>query len=410
MFRNQPISPPRPLWYECAMNGSITRAGDCATLRITREAAAAAMSRDAGVDPNRHAQRRPALPRGERRAMDLGLRDLRKIEHELSTAVAEEEHRVRVDEMKKRAITTAGSYDEFKNLVACADLKPVSGKAIQTELLEPRRGFIPGSGLVRGAESEKVRVGRRRRAGGDDDATVATVASADASSALAASMTPADEVPVWTKAPTSPAEFERDWRRCSRGVRGPSRAQLRYLRFVDPSVLHRLFLADIDVTLLESIVAALAVAPTLEPDWTPRESVLILSSLVLDLADPKKSSAKPAAGPFVPSRKMSLLSHLVPAGTRESVLRILDEAAAVAATTADVEEGAEGGAGGGGGAGEGAGGGADADVGHDGVRASGGVVEEGRVVGERAPEAEAREESRMRVLRDIFRPKGKGTK
>lgn len=31
----------------------------------------------------------------------------------------------KTDEMKKRAIRTAKNYDEFKNLVACANLKPV---------------------------------------------------------------------------------------------------------------------------------------------------------------------------------------------------------------------------------------------------------------------------------------------
>lgn len=30
--------------------------------------------------------------------------------------------------MKKRAILTAESYDEFKNLVACATLEPISSK------------------------------------------------------------------------------------------------------------------------------------------------------------------------------------------------------------------------------------------------------------------------------------------
>jgi hypothetical protein len=33
---------------------------------------------------------------------------------------------VKTDAMKKRAIHTARSYDEFKNLVACACQKPVT--------------------------------------------------------------------------------------------------------------------------------------------------------------------------------------------------------------------------------------------------------------------------------------------
>ena len=42
----------------------------------------------------------------------------------------EEESRVRIDNMKKKAITTAHSYDEFKNMVACANLKPLQSKEI----------------------------------------------------------------------------------------------------------------------------------------------------------------------------------------------------------------------------------------------------------------------------------------
>lgn len=53
---------------------------------------------------------------------------------ELSTSMFEDQRYKRVDEMKKKAITTSQNYDEFKNLVACASdmLEPVSS----TELRE----------------------------------------------------------------------------------------------------------------------------------------------------------------------------------------------------------------------------------------------------------------------------------
>lgn len=40
-------------------------------------------------------------------------------------ALEEDVKYYKTDEMKKRAIKTAKSYDEFKGLVACACLKPV---------------------------------------------------------------------------------------------------------------------------------------------------------------------------------------------------------------------------------------------------------------------------------------------
>ena len=39
-----------------------------------------------------------------------------------------EEERVNIDEMKKRAITKARSYDEFRQMVLCANLKPMKSK------------------------------------------------------------------------------------------------------------------------------------------------------------------------------------------------------------------------------------------------------------------------------------------
>lgn len=60
--------------------------------------------------------------------MELEGLDRRKLERELASAVEDEERRLRVDEMKKRAIATARTYDEFRSLVACANQKPISTK------------------------------------------------------------------------------------------------------------------------------------------------------------------------------------------------------------------------------------------------------------------------------------------
>jgi hypothetical protein len=52
--------------------------------------------------------------------------DRKKLEAELLSSIAKDTERKAVDTMKKRAILSASSYDEFKNLVACANLQPLS--------------------------------------------------------------------------------------------------------------------------------------------------------------------------------------------------------------------------------------------------------------------------------------------
>jgi hypothetical protein len=63
--------------------------------------------------------------------------DRGSLERELASAVDREQHRRDVDEMKKRAIHTARSYDEFKNLVACAGMKPLSRQDIGSKAVVP---------------------------------------------------------------------------------------------------------------------------------------------------------------------------------------------------------------------------------------------------------------------------------
>ena len=54
--------------------------------------------------------------------------DKSKLERELSESFSIEHKRKSEDEMKKRAILTARSYDEFRNLVSVATLKPIASK------------------------------------------------------------------------------------------------------------------------------------------------------------------------------------------------------------------------------------------------------------------------------------------
>ena len=55
-----------------------------------------------------------------------GVFDTGALERELAASVEADARYHREDDMKKRAITVAPTYDDFRNMVACAHLKPLS--------------------------------------------------------------------------------------------------------------------------------------------------------------------------------------------------------------------------------------------------------------------------------------------
>jgi Dynein attachment factor N-terminus len=54
-----------------------------------------------------------------------GVLDAAKLQKEMTSALRADEKRKKVDTMKKRAIHTCGSYDEFRHMVSCAELNTV---------------------------------------------------------------------------------------------------------------------------------------------------------------------------------------------------------------------------------------------------------------------------------------------
>jgi predicted nucleic acid-binding Zn-ribbon protein len=101
---------------------------------------------------------------------------LDKVRKELEVAVAADSTYTRVNDMKKRAISTAATYDEFKGLVACAQdgLKPVTNKELQEDLLHPttkaeKRAvgtedrLVEAEATVRAGASSRPRFGRKRK-------------------------------------------------------------------------------------------------------------------------------------------------------------------------------------------------------------------------------------------------------
>lgn len=140
----------------------------------------------------------------------------KKLEAELSEAMAKDGERKAVDDMKKRAILTAASYDEFKNLVACANLKPLS-----------RDDF---------AKRASVSV---NHALGGGAGTSASAARGELHSSKAH--------------PRTAGEFDREWRRV--GKAAANRVRLLY-ECCAAGMLPSIFRAELDAVLLGDAICA----------------------------------------------------------------------------------------------------------------------------------------------------------
>lgn len=134
--------------------------------------------------------------------MDPKLRST--IESELSSAVTREREYYQVDEMKKRAITTATSYEEFKNLVACATQKPLDRDDFT------RKAVVSSNKAVRASGTAAAAAGGFGSAASLSDAMLAASAAGRAQKALAATKRGESAAGAVVK---TAAEFDRDWRR-----------------------------------------------------------------------------------------------------------------------------------------------------------------------------------------------------
>ncbi|TYZ67176.1 hypothetical protein PybrP1_001670 [[Pythium] brassicae (nom. inval.)] len=154
-------------------------------------------------------------------SIEHGSFDTAALQQELAQALEDDRLYKLTDNMKKRAIHTAANYDDFKNLVACADLKPISQKELrdfsrnerQTNLtykLKPRREFGRG---------------------------------------LAFEAPPAD----LHAAPATSVAFCRNWRRYLK----TSSEKLRYLKLTTAPTLGEIFKSDLDADLFAEIVGVL---------------------------------------------------------------------------------------------------------------------------------------------------------
>lgn len=188
--------------------------------------------------------------------------DTSKLESELRSALEFDVRYRQQDNMKKKAVKVSGSYDEFKAMVACAHLKTLSSKEVQS-LAAPKKGWQK-SHVAADSTSATVTLQQEQRAAeaasvaGDSGgiAMSAGLSSSSSSDPTAAAATAASKVitvaPNLTfLRPKSALALERDLQKLSvPGQRTCYLAQLGHKR------VHKLLKGDAGCDVLELILAA----------------------------------------------------------------------------------------------------------------------------------------------------------
>ncbi|KAF1320414.1 Coiled-coil domain-containing protein, partial [Globisporangium splendens] len=156
-------------------------------------------------------------------SIEHGCFDTAALQQELAQALEDDRVYKLTDSMKKRAIHTAANYDEFKNLVACADLKPISQRELRDFSRNERQTSL----------SYKVEARKEFRR----------------DLQLKASPTALNQPPANT------VEFCRNWRRYLKS----NDEKLRYLTLTTPTRLGEIFKSDMDADLMAEIIHILVV-------------------------------------------------------------------------------------------------------------------------------------------------------
>eukprot|EP00624_Nannochloropsis_granulata_P003501 evm.model.NODE_27811_length_5902_cov_29.012707.1 len=131
-------------------------------------------------------------------------------------ALDEDQRLTRVDAVKKRAVRTVGSYEEFKNRVACAHLRPLSRKDIQN-VAQRTQVWTTTSSSAGGM----INVKRKERKGGDcnalcgqQDAHVGKTNAAKTKNGIRNSSSSFSSSSTATA--TTPLTFEREWQQLAK--------------------------------------------------------------------------------------------------------------------------------------------------------------------------------------------------
>ncbi|KAG7401979.1 hypothetical protein PHYBOEH_008500 [Phytophthora boehmeriae] len=172
-------------------------------------------------------------------SIEHGAFDTAALQQELAQALEDDRVYKLTDSMKKRAIHTAANYDEFKNLVACADLKPISQKELRDFSKSERQTNI------------SFKKKPRQKANKDRQSQPAA--------------------PVLDVPPKTAVDFCRNWKRYLKSAD----AKFRYLQLTTPERLGKMFKSDMDSELMAEIIHVLLVSwnqdvPCVGPEDTPR--------------------------------------------------------------------------------------------------------------------------------------------
>lgn len=161
------------------------------------------------------------------------------------------------DNMKKRAVKVAQSYDEFKAMVSCAHLKKLNRQEVES-LSHAKKGWVKS--VVRDKSSSAHILLKEAQ----DDQFEST-ASTPVPGAFSMSLGGTSKL----KKPKSPMEMERDLRRyCT------PQEKLQYLSFVGLKRAKSIFAAGADVDLLEQVLRVLIA----NKDDVPAREVTIKSA------------------------------------------------------------------------------------------------------------------------------------
>ena len=176
------------------------------------------------------------------------------LERELTLGFELDHKRQVEDDMKKRAIQTAGSYEQFRQLVAAATQKPLTPADYAGRVVtSANKGVAAGGGGGARAVGLGLSLGGEEGGGGAGappaPAVLLGAAAAAASAAGGGTSAPG---PAFGPPPSSPAEFERTWRRL-----GASQPRLAFLLWLGPARLGRAFRADIDGSMLGPLLLLL---------------------------------------------------------------------------------------------------------------------------------------------------------
>ena len=202
---------------------------------------------------------------GDAAAKVFGKLSTTELSKELARSVLKEEERVNIDEMKKRAITKARSYDEFRQMVLCANLKPLKSKELEDlgHSRMDKRAF--SANTVASASGGARTTGRFRKRGvpgAKDEASSTGVTSAAAAAAAVASRLRAKQpsgpglnTSDVKRKPKNRSEFQRDWQRNCK----TTEKQVAYLKFVGSGRIKKVLAKGIPSGMLGELVEALSV-------------------------------------------------------------------------------------------------------------------------------------------------------